>query len=113
MDFLDSLRHHGFEPAQDRPSRGVKTYRASPSRFLTYWVHAGEDGSALFSWEFAVTDYLLEKGIQLGSSERLNTYMFPVEDLRGTQDAAWLAHAIDQTEARLRSVDFASPSRPD
>jgi hypothetical protein len=32
-----------------------------------------------------------------------------VEDVRGPQDAAWLAHAIETTEARLRSVDLVNP----
>lgn len=109
MEFGDALARFGFALSQDRPSRGLQTYSASPNGYLTYWVHAYEDGSALFSWEFAITDYLLEKGIQLGSSETLNTFMFPVEDERGPQDAAWLAHAIEVTEARLRSVDLVDP----
>jgi len=53
----------------------------------------------------------LERGIQLGSSETLNLYMYPREDLRGRQESAWLAEAIDQAESKLRSVDFADPDR--
>jgi hypothetical protein len=49
--------------------------------------------------------------MQLGSSETQNTYLFPVEDERGPQDPAWLAHAIDVAEARLRSVDLLDPDR--
>ncbi|HYT78991.1 MAG TPA: hypothetical protein VEQ37_07005 [Actinomycetota bacterium] len=109
MEFLEALTHLGFDLSQDRPSRGLQTYSASPNRYLTYWVHVYEDGSALFTWEFAITDYLLEKGIQLGSSETLNTFMFPVEDQRGPQEAAWLAHVIETTEARLRGLDLANP----
>jgi hypothetical protein len=106
MDFLEALRHLGFGPSQDRPARGVRTFSASPNRYLTYWVHVYDDGTALFTWEFAITDYLLTRGIQLGSSETLNTYMFPVEDQRGPQDPAWLAHAIEMVEANLRSIDL-------
>jgi hypothetical protein len=109
MDFHEALARLGFALAQDRPSRGLQTYTASPNRYLSYWVHVYEDGSALFTWEFAITDYLLEKEIQLGSSETLNTFMFPAEDQRGPQDAAWLAHVIEITEARLRSLDLANP----
>jgi hypothetical protein len=109
MDFLETLERNGFKPEQDRPGRGVRTYAARPNRFLTYWLHAYEDGSALLTWEFAVTDYLLERGIQLGSAESLNLFMFPVQDERGSQDAAWLTHALDQAEAKLRSVDFTDP----
>jgi hypothetical protein len=106
MDFLEALARQGFEPSQNRPSRGVQTFAAHPNRFLTYWVHAYDDGSALFTWEFAITDYLLELEIQLGSSETLNLFMFPVADERGPQDPAWLASAIEKAEARLQSVDL-------
>jgi len=109
MEFFQALAHLGFNLSQDRRSRGFQTYSASPNKYLTYWVHVYEDGSALFTWEFAITDYLLERGMQLGSSETLNTFMFPAEDQRGPQDAAWLAHVIETTEAQLRSVDLANP----
>lgn len=109
MDFLEALAELGFRPSQERPSRGVRTHLAEPNAYLTYWVHVYDDGSALFTWEFAVTDFLLERGIQLGSSETLNLYMFPREDERGPQDAAWLAAAIDRAEGRLRSIKFADP----
>ena len=109
MDFDEALIRLGFELAQDRPAKGLRTYAARPNRFLTYWVHAYGDGSALFTWEFAVTDYLLERQIQLGSSERLNLFMFPTEDERGPQDPGWLAEALNHADECLRSVDFANP----
>ena len=111
MDFFEALKRRGFIPGQQRVGGGLQTFSARPNRFLTYWVHVYDDGTALFTWEFAVTDYLLERGIQLGSSETLNLYMFPREDLRGSQEAGWLASAIDQVEVRLRSIDFADPER--
>jgi hypothetical protein len=109
MDFIEALGRHGFESSQDRPTRGTRTYASSPNRFLTYWVHAYDDGSALFTWEFAITDLLQERGIQLGSSEALNLFMFPAEDERGPQDPGWLVAAMDRAEARLASVDLANP----
>jgi hypothetical protein len=109
VDFFDALQQLGFVASQERPSRGSQAFSLSPNRFLTYWVHAYDDGSALFTWEFAVTDYLLERGIQLGSSETLNLFMFPREDDRGPQGPTWLAGAMDHAEERLRSVDFADP----
>jgi len=108
VDFTEALGRMGFTHVQDRPARGVQTYAARPHPYLTYWVHAYEDGTALFTWEFAITDYLLRLGIQLGSSESLNLFMFPVQDDRGRQEPAWLAHAIEMAEARLRSVDLVS-----
>jgi hypothetical protein len=109
VDFLEALTGLGFQPSQERPSRGSRTYVAQPNAYLTYWVHVYDDDSALFTWEFAVTDFLLERGVQLGSSETLNLFMFPQEDERGPQDAAWLVASIDRAEARLRSIKFADP----
>jgi hypothetical protein len=109
VDFFDALGELGFTASQERPSRGSRTFSLRPNTYLTYWVHAYDDGSALFTWEFAVTDYLVERGIQLGSSESLNLFMFPREDDRGPQDPAWLAGAMDRAEERLRSVTFAEP----
>jgi hypothetical protein len=107
VDFFDALGQLGFSASQERPSRGTRAFSSRPSRYLTYWVHVYEDETALFTWEFAVTDYLLERGMQLGSSETLNLFMFPREDERGPQDSAWLAGAMDRAEERLRSVKFA------
>jgi len=107
MDFLEAATRLGFSPSQDRPSRGGRTYTARPNHYLTYYVYAYDDGTALFTWEFAITDYLLERGIQVGSSETLNLFMYPVADERGPQDPAWLTHALDEAEARLRSVQLA------
>jgi hypothetical protein len=109
VDFNEALQGFGFELSQDRASHGLQTYAASPNLYLTYWVHVYEDGSALLTWEFAVTDYLLTRGIQLGSSESLNLFMFPREDERGLQDAGWLAGAMDRVDATLQNVDFANP----
>lgn len=111
VDFFEALERLGFSPTHDRASRGVRTYSSHPNRFLTYWVHVYDDATALFTWEFAITDYLLERGIQLGSSEALNLFMYPVQDERGPHDAAWLAQALDRAEGNLRSVDFADADR--
>ena len=109
MDFHEALEQLGFVLSQDRRSRGLQTFSAQPNRFLTYWIHAYDDGSALFTWEFAITDYLLELGMQLGSGEALNVYMFPARDERGPQEAAWVAGVMDRADARLRSINFADP----
>ena len=51
---------HGF---RENDERGVGSTRsqqfvATPNRFMTYSVHAYDDGTAIFSWEFAIADYL-------------------------------------------------------
>jgi hypothetical protein len=106
MDFGEALGRLGFEPSSERSPRGVRVYAANPNRFLTYTVQAFEDGTALFSWEFAVGEYLATKGIQFGSDETLNQFAYPRQDLRGPQDGAWLASAVEQAESLLADVRF-------
>jgi hypothetical protein len=111
VDFEEALARLGFhEASPGRASpRGVRVYTSEPNRFLTYTVQVHEDGTALFSWEFSLGEYLLTKGIQFGSDETLNQFMFPRADDRGPQDGAWLADAIDRAQASLRSVRFDEP----
>jgi len=56
-----------------------------------------------------VVDFLAARGVVLGSSEALNTFMYPANDEVGPQDGAWLTAAVDRTEALLGSLDFADP----
>jgi hypothetical protein len=102
--FEDALRDLGFR--LERRTREADHHAARPSRFLTYWVHVYPVGNALFTWEFAIAEYAATLGLQVGSDERLNTFLFPQVDTRGPQDAAWLAEQIDRTEAVLRSISF-------
>lgn len=109
MDFAEALARLGFAPESGRAPRGVRVFVARPNRFLTYRVQAFDDGTALFSWEFAVGEYLATKGIQFGSDETLNQFMFPREDDRGRQDGSWLAAAIERAEQQLGSLRFGDP----
>ncbi len=109
MDFEQALSDLGFRAAEERASRGSKQYRYDPNPYLTHWVHVYDDGSALYTWEFAIVDFLAAHEIQLGSGEALNLFMFPVRDDRGPQDGAWLAGALDRTEQTLRSLRFDAP----
>src|SRR6187397_1719913 len=107
MGFAEALAQHGFEMAEDREKHVL--YRAEPNPYLSYTVHAYRDGTALFTWEYAIVDYLATRSIALGSSEALNTFMFPATDDTGPQDAAWLTSVLDRTEALLASLDFVHP----
>ena len=108
MDFDEAVARLGFRPASDRAPR-TRVFVAQPNPYLTYTVQAFEDGTALFSWEFAVGEYLATKGIQFGSDETLNQFMFPRSDERGAQDGAWLADAIERAEGLLDSIRFDAP----
>ena len=109
MGFEEALARFGFRASSDRTPRGGSAFTAQPNRFLTYTVQASDDGTALFSWEFAVGEFLGTKGIQFGSDETLNQFMFPREDERGPQDPAWLAQVIERAEQQLASLRFDRP----
>jgi hypothetical protein len=109
VSFDEALSGFGFHEGKGRAPRGAKLFTAEPNRYLTYSVQAYEDGTALFSWEFALGEYLLTKGIQFGSDETLNQFAYPREDFRGPQDGAWLAGAIERAESLLADIRFDRP----
>jgi hypothetical protein len=109
MNFEDALAKHGFGLDQERPSRGATLYSATPNPYMTLSVHVYQDATALFTWEFAIAEYLVSRGIQVGDGEILNLFMYPASDERGPADPAWLTSVLDRTDALLRSLDFADP----
>ncbi|HSJ49826.1 MAG TPA: hypothetical protein VLA90_00880 [Actinomycetota bacterium] len=109
MQFEEALERFGFVPSSERSPRGVRVFASRPNPYLTYTVQAFDDGTALFSWEFAVGEFLATKGIQFGSDETLNQFMFGRRDPQGPQEAAWLASAIEQAEEQLASLRFDRP----
>jgi hypothetical protein len=111
VEFGEALEAYGFRQSDERrvvAGRG-RQFVATPNRYLTYTLQAYEDGSALFSWEFALGEYLAPRGIQVGSDETLNQFMYPREDQRGQQDGIWLASAIEQAQLALASLRFDEP----
>jgi hypothetical protein len=104
MTFEGTLAELGFR--LDRESAGVRHYARRPNPYLTYWVQLRHDDTALFTWEFAIGEYAATRGLQVGSDEHLNTFLFPRQDARGPQDATWLASQLERTEALLRSVSL-------
>jgi hypothetical protein len=111
VNFEEALERLGFGESSDglTSARGARVYTAEPNRYLTYSVQAYPDGTALFSWEFALGEYLRTKGIQFGSDETLNQFAFPREDDRGLQDGAWLSSAVERAEALLADVRLDRP----
>jgi hypothetical protein len=108
MEFEQALAAHGFRRNDERQVGSLQSrqYVATPNRFMTYSVHTYDDGTAIFSWEFAIADFLADKGIQIGSDEALNQFMYPREDARGPQDGTWLDGAIRGVEQTLASLRF-------
>jgi hypothetical protein len=77
VDFEEALERFGFYESKGRVPGGVRLFTAAPNRYLTYSVQAYEDGSALFSWEFALGEYLLTKGIQVAPTKRSISSLIP------------------------------------
>ena len=111
MEFEDALRDLGF--ALDRRTRGGERYSRTATPYLTYYVQVLEDGTALFTWELAIAEYVATLGLQVGSDEHLNTFLYPREDARGPRDGAWVAEQMDRTETLLRSISLAEPGTDD
>ena len=106
MAFDEDIRVLGFRLAQDRRD-GTRTYSLARNRFLTYWVHLPpDDGVALFTWEFAIGEYMDEYGLQVGANEPLNQYLFPQEDTEVPQDMAEVVKAMERTEAMFAGMNF-------
>jgi hypothetical protein len=114
VDFAEALDRYGFRPEQgDRGPLAFGSARlfvAHPNPFLTYHVHTYDDGTALFTWEFAIGEYLATKGIQFGSDETLNQFAYPRVDARGARDAVWLTAAVEQARALLADVRLDRPA---
>jgi hypothetical protein len=108
VEFQEALSDLGF--TLDRETHGIRHFASRPNRYLTYWLQAADDGTALFTWEFAIAEYAATLGLQVGSDEHLNTFLFPREDVRGPQDAAWLASQLERTEAVLKAFSLDEPS---
>jgi hypothetical protein len=107
--FQDELRLVGFQPTQTRRD-GATAWSMSRNRHLTYWLHVpAGTGPALFTWEFAIGEYMDEYGLQLGANEQLNQFLFPQTDREVDQDVAAVLKAIEQTEAMFAGMDFGGP----
>ena len=107
MAFDDDLKLVGFRLAQERRD-GTRTFSLPRNRYLTYWLHipAAEDERALFTWEFAIGEYMDEYGLQVGSNEPLNQYLFPQVDTEVGQDLAEVVKAMERTEAMFAGMNF-------
>ncbi|HEX9890971.1 MAG TPA: hypothetical protein VGB28_02800 [Actinomycetota bacterium] len=104
MSFEDDLRDLGF--SEERTARSVRQFARRDTPFLTFWLQVRDDGSALFTWEFAIAEYVATVGMQVGSDEHLNTFLYPRTDEHGPQDAAWVAGCLERAETALRGVSL-------
>lgn len=106
-EFLKDLEALDFRFVQERAATGVRQYVKEASGWLRYWVHWDpSDGTVLFTWEFAIGEYMSEIGLQVGANEELNTFLYPRYDARGPAETAFVVQEMDRTESILRGIDF-------
>jgi hypothetical protein len=106
MAFDDELALLGYRLAQQRRD-GTRTFSLSRNPYLTYWLHLPpDDGAALFTWEFAIGEYMDEYGLQVGANEPLNQYLFPQVDTEVPQDMAEVVKVMERTEAMFAGMNF-------
>jgi len=104
--FHADLEALGFR-AVGQNRKGEITYAKQASRYLVYNVHWDTAaGDVLFTWEFAIGEFFDARGMQIGSNEALNLFLFPQFDARGRPDVAFVAAELDRAEAIFRSIDL-------
>lgn len=104
-EFADGLAALGFRRGGTRRS---EEWTKQATRYLVYSVHPQSDGTALFTWEFAVGEFMGDHGLQLGSNDPLNLFLFPQHDAHGPQTGAFVASEMDRTERMLAGLDLLS-----
>jgi hypothetical protein len=109
--FDSDLQALGFRVVgQNR--RGVVTYGKQANKHLLYHVHWNpDDDEVLFTWEFAVGEFFDERGMQIGSNESLNLFLFPQHDSKGPAEVAFVAAELDRAEQLFRSLDFVAETQ--
>jgi hypothetical protein len=107
--FDEELKLVGFTLAQEKRD-GSRSFSLARNRFLTYWLHVPFDGPALFTWELAIGEYMDEYGLQLGTNEPLNQFLFPQVDQELEPDLAEVVKAMERVEASFAGMDFGARS---
>jgi hypothetical protein len=104
--FAADLEALGFRVlGQNR--QGEITYEKNANRFLTYHVHWDpQTTEVLFTWEFAIGEFFDARGMQIGSNESLNLFLFPQFDGKGPAELAFVAGELDRAEQLFRAIDF-------
>jgi len=111
MTFEEDLALMGFRPGQ-RKRDGSLPFSLARNRFLTYGVHVspGEDAPVLFTWEFAIGEYVREYGFQIGADEPLNQFLYPAADETLTPDLGDVVAAMERIEATFQQMNFGARS---
>ena len=104
MSFRSELEAMGFELVQT--NRGSERYTARGNRYLVLWVYTSPDGTAEFTWEYALGEYLKDHGFAVSVQDELSLMVFPTTDLRGPAEIVWITEQVAAAEAQLSSIDL-------
>ncbi|GAC1412402.1 MAG: hypothetical protein NVSMB57_07830 [Actinomycetota bacterium] len=100
---VDDLESLGFRRiGARRAEEWVK--QATP--YLTYSLHALDDGGVLFTWELSIGELMNDLGFQIGSNDPLNIFLFPQGDSRGPATIEFIQAEIKRTEQALGNLDL-------
>lgn len=105
--FEDELEALGFAVAGSS-RRGGSMWSVEFNRFLTFTVHDYGD-SLLFTWSFALGDYVEQRGWVIGSGETSFHELFPARDVRLPIDADAVRAEITRVLTTMR-IDLGDPS---
>ena len=109
MAFVDDLESIGFV-FQSEGRGGVRHYALQGNRFLTYYCHVADDESGgVFSWEFALGEFCVTRGLQVGANDVLNIFLYSDAAVAVPPSVASVVAQIDATETRLNSLRLADP----
>ena len=96
----------GFELVGQRRD-GSRTWTKRPHRYLTYHLTTYPDGTGELSWELALGEYFVAKGLTFSAQDELSLFVFPASELRGPLEGDWLQRSVDLVEGQLRAIDLA------
>lgn len=87
--------------------RGGRVWRLELNRFMTFTLHDfGND--VLLTWAFALGEFMLERGMQIGAGETTFQELYPRADMRLPHDPSAVEGEIARTLRRLR-FDLGDP----
>lgn len=105
-DFVADLETLGFRRTGSRRA-SEWTLQASP--YLVFSVLAQDDGAVLFTWEVAIGEFMAAHGLQIGTNETLNLFLFPQRDARGPADVTFIVDEMERVRKILSSLDLSGP----
>jgi hypothetical protein len=105
--FDDELEQLGFR-VQGASRRGGRMWTLVFNRMLTFTLHDYDDAIVL-TWSFALGEYALERGWQIGASDTAAQELYPQRDVRLPLDAHAVRGEVTRVLATLR-LDLGDPA---